>query len=206
MIGRVGEVAALEEALDRAQSKPGCEAMTVIGEAGVENRHWRVELAARTADRALILHGHCPPHGQSSIYWPFERILNRLAGIDAADNPTAAIAEVEHLLAPTAGGDAQSLTSALASGLGLTDETTDAAEFNRAARRSLERLAGDQPLLLLIEDIHWAEAPLLDLIEHLVRFSRGTPILIVCLAQGNCWTIGQAGRSPAIRDPPPPPA
>ena len=46
----------------------------------------------------------------------------------------------------------------------------------------LERVAVDRPLVMVVEDIHWAEATLLDLLEYLVAFSSGRAILLVCLA------------------------
>ena len=50
-------------------------------------------------------------------------------------------------------------------------------------RKAFERRAREQPLALLVEDIHWAEPTLLDLIEHLTDWTRDAPLLLLCLAR-----------------------
>ena len=69
------------------------------------------------------------------------------------------------------------------SAIGLSDEPAQAEETAWALRRLLERLARDRPLVVAIEDIHWAEPPLLDLLDHVVALSSGSPILLVCLTR-----------------------
>jgi len=57
------------------------------------------------------------------------------------------------------------------------------AETQLATRALLEGHAGGQPLVLVIDDLHWAEEPMLDLVEHLVDWSRAAPILVLCVAR-----------------------
>ena len=71
------------------------------------------------------------------------------------------------------------LTAAIGSGAGgaVTEEVF------WAARRLVEALAREPPLVLVFEDVHWAEPTLLDLVEHLADWVRDVPVLIVCLAR-----------------------
>ena len=68
-------------------------------------------------------------------------------------------------------------------------------------RRLLEQAASDQPLVMVVDDVHWAEPTLLDLLEYLVAFSSGHPILLVCLTRAElldarpAWTTPQANQS-----------
>jgi tetratricopeptide (TPR) repeat protein len=52
-----------------------------------------------------------------------------------------------------------------------------------SVRKALERRARERPLALVVEDIHWAEPTLLDLLEHLVDWTRDAPLLLLCLAR-----------------------
>jgi DNA-binding SARP family transcriptional activator len=56
-------------------------------------------------------------------------------------------------------------------------------EIFRAVRREFERMAGERPLVVVLDDVHWAEPTLLDLVEHVAEWSEGAPILLLCLAR-----------------------
>ena len=66
-------------------------------------------------------------------------------------------------------------------------------EIAWAARAWAEKLAEPQPLVLVFEDIHWGEEPLLELIEHLGTWVRGVPLLLLCLARPELLDIGRGG-------------
>ena len=59
----------------------------------------------------------------------------------------------------------------------------DSGDVFWAIRKVLETLARERPLLVVVEDVHWAEPTLLDLLEYLVGWSTGAPIALVCLAR-----------------------
>ncbi|MBV8257306.1 MAG: AAA family ATPase [Actinobacteria bacterium] len=65
----------------------------------------------------------------------------------------------------------------------LDSEPETAEEALRAVRRALEALAAERPLVVCIEDIHWAAASFLDLLEYVAGWSRGAPILLLCLSR-----------------------
>ncbi len=62
-----------------------------------------------------------------------------------------------------------------------------------AVRKALERRRAGAPLVLVFEDIHWAEPTLLDLIEHLADWTRDAPLLLLCLARPECSTSARPG-------------
>ncbi|HEX3687909.1 MAG TPA: BTAD domain-containing putative transcriptional regulator [Gaiellaceae bacterium] len=64
-----------------------------------------------------------------------------------------------------------------------TDSSATTEETFRAVRREFERLAGERPLVVVLDDVHWAEPTLLDLVEHVAEWSRDAPILLLCLAR-----------------------
>ena len=66
---------------------------------------------------------------------------------------------------------------------GHSDEPAKAEETAWAVRRLFEAAARERPLVVVIDDVHWAEPALLDLVDYLIAFSSGAPILLVCLGR-----------------------
>ena len=87
------------------------------------------------------------------------------------------------------------------------EEAASTEETFRAARRVLEALARERPLLAVFEDLHWAESAFLDLLEHVAALSRDAPILIVCTARPElfetrpAWSSGSLDASCIVVDP-----
>ena len=70
-----------------------------------------------------------------------------------------------------------------------------------SARKALERRARERPMALIVEDIHWAEPTLLDLVEHLADWTRDAPLLLLCLARPTSGQPGAGSRSLSSRSP-----
>ena len=117
-----------------------------------------------------MLAGRCLAYGEGTAYRALADIVRGLGG-----DPRA---RVEELLA----GDEQAMRGILGA-IGLSDEPAQAEETAWALRRLLERLARERPLVVAVEDIHWAQPALLDLLDHVVALSSGAPILLVCLTR-----------------------
>ena len=178
-IGREEELELLHNTWARALRDRRAHLVTVYGEPGVgKSRIVREFLAG--VERATILSGRCLPYGEGITYWPLAEMVKSSAGI-SDDDP---IAEAVEKLREACGDDAVADLLGLASGLldRFSDES-GAQEIAWAAQEWAIELAAAQPLVLCFEDIHWAEEPLLDLIEQLAERASDAPLLIVCLAR-----------------------
>jgi len=152
--------------------------LMVLGPAGVGKSRLVAEFVASLADRATILHGRCLPYGEGVTYWPIREILHAAAGIQDRDRPAEGIARLRRVLRGVP--DDSALAARLATAIGLSEASFTQEEIFWAVRRTVEHLAAAGPLVVVIDDIHWAEPVLLELIGHLVGHARGVPLLIVC--------------------------
>ena len=129
---------------------------------------------ASLPSEAIVAHGRCLPYGEGITYWPLADIvreITRAAGGDPGKQSAAAIAEI------LAGQDkAKLIAERVAELLGFGEgEPGTREETFWAVRRLFEVLARERPLVIVVDDLHWAESTFLDLIEHLVDFSHGYP-------------------------------
>jgi class 3 adenylate cyclase/tetratricopeptide (TPR) repeat protein len=178
-VGREAELELLENTWGRAVRDRRTHLFTVYGEPGVgKSRLVREFLAG--VERATVLVGRCLPYGEAITYWPLAEMVKAVAGI-ADDDP---VEEALEKLRGCCGEEAVAEMLGLASGvLDAVSGARGAQEIAWAAAQFAAELADVQPLVLAFEDIHWAEEPLLDLIEHLADRVRGVPLLVVCLAR-----------------------
>lgn len=154
LVGRKRELAALRKALKRTVDGGSARAAVVIGSPGVGKSRLVTELTRR-AKGVTTLWGRCLSYGDGITYWPLRDVLGRALPGDERDAVLAAL-------------DA--------------DTPPPAPEIAWLFRRFCEALAREQPLLLVLDDIHWAEPTFLELVEHVV--SKGeAPILVVCIAR-----------------------
>ena len=133
------------------------------------------------------------PYGEGITYWPIAEIVRDLAGIGPQMTGAEALAETGGVQ-PGPGSTANRL--ALAIGLPRAPPPAARALDRDIAcgfRRLVETATVDRgPVMLVIEDIHWAETPLLDLLEYLATWARERPILILCLARPDLFDIRPA--------------
>jgi class 3 adenylate cyclase/tetratricopeptide (TPR) repeat protein len=191
-VGRERELDEVREAFARTHDLRVCRLCTIVGPAGIGKTRLARELLAEVGDAATVAVGRCLSYGEGITYHPLIEIVRQLAG----DDPEAGIAE---LMGP---GEESELVARRMRGLvGLSDETAPAEETFWAVRKVLEAAAAERPLIVGFDDLHWAEPLLLDLIEYLVGFSAGTPLLVVCLARPELlesrpsWAVEDRNRS-----------
>jgi class 3 adenylate cyclase/tetratricopeptide (TPR) repeat protein len=178
-VGRESELELLQNMLDRTIRDRRPQVFTVYGEPGVgKSRMIREFLAG--VEGATILAGRALPYGEGVTYWPLAEMVKAAAGI-TDDDPMETAREK---LIECCGDEA------IAELLGLASGVMEAVEGERgqpeiawAAREFVDELADVQPLVLVFEDIHWAEEPLLELIDHLAQWVRERALLILCLAR-----------------------
>jgi len=183
-VGRDEEVARLEDAYARSVRQMRPALLTILGQAGVGKTRLVRELwenLAQEQPETLRRTGRCLAYGAGITYWPLAEVLKEHLDIRESDSPE----EVQRRL-----GDRPILGLTL--GLDLAGDLHPLAARDRlhAAWVSLlSELAAERPLVVLIEDLHWAEQPLLDLIERVARDVTG-PLLIVTTARpefGSPW-------------------
>jgi class 3 adenylate cyclase/tetratricopeptide (TPR) repeat protein len=173
-VGRQDELDVLTDAFDAAVGVSACELATIVGSPGIGKSRLVRELTGSLEARARILVGRCVAYGDGISYYPLGEVVREVAG----ENPEP---ELRRVLAGVERGEtaARLITGAFDrhTAAGSPEETA------WAFRRLFETLASARPLVLVVDDIHWAEPTMLDLLEYIVSASSTAPILIVCLAR-----------------------
>jgi class 3 adenylate cyclase/tetratricopeptide (TPR) repeat protein len=171
-VGREAELAQLHAFLARAADNDTSQLVTLTAPPGVGKSRLTREFLARVGDRARILVGRCPPYGEGITYLPLAEIIQEAGGTDLA------------ALRALMGNDEslESVVAGVASAIGLEEGEVRTEEIFWAVRRLLEILARERPLIVVVDDIHWAEPTFLDLIEYATTFAQA-PILFLCLAR-----------------------
>ena len=176
-VGRASERRELRAAFDDAVTGQAPRLVTVLGPAGIGKSRLARAFLDDLGDAATSVVGRCLPYGEAITYWPLVEIAKQLP-----DGPGK-----------------EELAELVADGRAPIEET------QRALRRVLEATARIGPLVVGLEDIHWATPTLLDLVEHLVDFAADAPLLLVCLARPELletrseWTSLGGERASVIR-------
>jgi class 3 adenylate cyclase/tetratricopeptide (TPR) repeat protein len=179
LIGREAELALLRNTFERTVRDRRAHLVTIYGDAGVGKSRLAREFV-RGLEAATVLVGRCLPYGEGITYWPLAEMVKTSAGI-ADDDPAD---EAREKLRSGCREEAVADLLALVSGVDEAGEADRSRqEIAWAVREWAESLAETRPLVLAFEDIHWAEEPLLDLIEHVASRVRDAPVLILCLAR-----------------------
>jgi len=178
-VGRLSELDLLENTLARTIRDRRPHVFTVYGEPGVgKSRLIREFLAG--VEGTTILSGRALPYGEGVTYWPLAEMVKSAAGITDDDPMETA----KQKLIECCGDEAIAELLGLASGvMEAVEGERGAPEIAWAAREFADELADVQPLIMVFEDIHWAEEPLLELIDHLAQWVRERALLILCLAR-----------------------
>ena len=177
-VGRADELAEIDGALNRVGRERRARLLTVLGSPGVGKTRLAREAVAASID-ATCLVGRTPAGGDGPTYAPLLDALRQIAGGSIGD-------WAERLLAGDA--DAATVAARIAAAVGEGGVAGPVEETAWAVRRALERLAGERPVLLVLEDVHWAAPALLDLVEHVVELARA-PILVLVLARPDLLDI-----------------
>jgi class 3 adenylate cyclase len=158
LVGRRSELKTVLATYERARTHQACELITILGDPGIGKSRLAREVVEVVAPTARVLSGRCLPYGEGITYWPLVGLVSELA---------AAGIEVEHVLGAERHGDV--LAERIRTAVGASMAVATADEIFAAVKRLLQRLAQDGPLVLVLDDLQWAESTFLDLIEYVAH-------------------------------------
>jgi class 3 adenylate cyclase len=178
--GRAGQLDLLEDELRRVGA-PESRLVTVLGEPGVGKSRLVSEFVRRIGTRARVVRGTCLSYGEGITYWAVGQIVRELAGIEDEHSSEEAGQRIAALVAGEPNSDAVAAT--IQQLIGLTEGSAAAEETALAIRDFLVAGARAGPLVVLIDDIQWAEPALLDVIAALPDEIGEAPVLVIALSR-----------------------
>jgi class 3 adenylate cyclase/tetratricopeptide (TPR) repeat protein len=187
-VGRDRELELIRSLWDRAVERRQIQMITLIGEPGIGKSRLAEEAVIELQNHVeppSVWVGRCRPYGEGGPYVPLAEVLRRAMGGGAPDaGPDRLRAELRGLL----GDDAEDVIDDVLRTAGLGGEVPQEEEEHESTGREgwrtvLVELARRSPVLLVLEDAHWAEPALLDLVESLVAGATRVPLVVLCLAR-----------------------
>ena len=210
LVGRERELDELEAIWNEVVRTREPALANVIAAPGIGKSRLLAELTQRLETDATVLTGRCLPYGEGITYWPIVAIVRAAAGIAVSDTPDVVSEKLGSVLERlptrdrhelrTIGAALAHLIGAAATPRGTySAESITQHELHWGFRRLFELLAADRPLVLVFEDLHWAEPTLLELLAFLGE-SRGAPILVLASARPELRETGATLVAPGPRN------
>ena len=190
-VDRDDELELLKRTFARAVREPSVQLVTLMGEPGVGKSRLAAEFFAYVDDLPETTswrQGRCLPYGEGVTFWGLGEIVKAQAGILGSDGAREADEKLDAAVSAVVQDPAEQewVHARLAPLIGLADANPEGIERGEAFsawRRFIEAIASVRPLVLVLEDVHWADAALLAFIEHVVEWSSGVSILVICTAR-----------------------
>ncbi len=182
LVGRELERPLLIASFERSAKQRACQLVTLVGEPGVGKTRLCSELFQYIEQRPGLVRwrqGRCLPYGEGIAFWALGEIVKAECGILELDFPEGALAKLDQTL-PRDESDRAWLKGRLAPLVGAGGEPAAQEESFTAWRRFLEGLAAQNPTVLVVDDLHWADEPMLAFLEHLADWSEGVPLFLLC--------------------------
>src|SRR3990170_3826121 len=188
-LGRSAELALLRAAFQRTVDESAVQLVTVTGEPGAGKSRLLWEFRTIIDDDPSIVvswrQGRCLPYGEGITYWALGEMVKGQAGILEPDGPDEASAKLTVAVEAVIGDPLQVewIKARLAGLVGVPSEPADRSESFAAWRTFLEAVTTRGPLILVFEDLHWADEALVAFVDHLVDWTTEVPIFVVCTAR-----------------------
>ena len=195
LVGRERELGLLVSTLARSQHERSPQLVTLVGVPGIGKSRLVYELFSEVDSRPELVYwrqGRCLPYGDGVAFWALGEILKAHAGILEGETEEAAAEKLRAVVeeAVPEQDDGAWVLRELKPLVGLSEGDTGdrRAESFAAWRRFFEGLAELDPLVLVVEDLHWADEGLLDFVDHLIDWATQVPILVVATARPELLT------------------
>ncbi|HEY6097852.1 MAG TPA: AAA family ATPase, partial [Anaeromyxobacter sp.] len=216
LVGRQRELRLLLDTFERVRTERRAHLFTLVGNAGIGKSRLVGELLARVAagGEARVLRGRCLPYGAGITYWPLMEIVRDDAGIASDDDHDAALAKLEARADRLLGAGAASVRQRLAAMLGLraVEDALPEVRPENVAReiawgmREYLGAVAREPVVVVIDDLQWAEPAVFDVIEGVAERSEDAPLLLLCVARPQLleshpdWAAGRANAATITLD------
>ena len=174
LVGRGNELARIRLAYARAKQREGLELCVIFGPAGIGKSRLAHEIAVGVAGEAQVLTGHCLPYGEGITFWPLREVVLGAFGPDPREEMLQLLRGDEH---------AAAIVDQVLAATGIAGVDVPVQDAPWAFRRLLEALGRRRQILLVLEDLHWAEPALLDLLQALSARNCEAPICLLGLTR-----------------------
>jgi class 3 adenylate cyclase/tetratricopeptide (TPR) repeat protein len=164
MVDRDPERRQLMGVFERALTERSCELLTVVGPAGVGKSRLVADVIDNLQGSATVAIGRCLPYGDGLTWWPLVEALGTSGLLERVADDEPALARAAQVLSPTG-------------------EPVGTEEAFWAVRRALEALARRQPVVLVVDDLQWAESTFMDFLEHVADRVRDVPLVVLATAR-----------------------
>ncbi|HLK73937.1 MAG TPA: AAA family ATPase, partial [Streptosporangiaceae bacterium] len=189
LVGRDRELGVLRDTLERVREERSVQLVTVAGVPGIGKSRLLHELWRTAGGDAKLINwrlGRSLPYGEGVTYWALAEMVKAQAGILESDTAGQAEAKLAAMTAEVVPGPADAdwvlrhLRALAGLGGGAAPFGADRrGEAFAAWRHFAEALAESRPLVLVFEDLHWADDGLLDFVDYLADWAGGVPLLLV---------------------------
>ena len=209
IVGRDFELTVLERVMDGLVEGRGA-IVSVMGEPGIGKSRLVWEVRSRYRDRVRFIEGRSVSYAQTFPYYPIRDLLREWLGVGASTPEARVRLELKAELAGLFGEEAEEVYPFFANLLNLTLEPDAAQRLRELNRESIQtatfeafyefvcRLAAEQPLGLVFEDLHWADESTLELIESLLGVTEESGIALFLLfrteREHGVWNLGERAR------------
>jgi class 3 adenylate cyclase len=188
IVGRSAELSLLHALWSRVAAEQLPHLVSIFGPAGVGKTTLAASFGAqREAEGVRVVRGRSLPYRESGVYGALATHVMRLCDAYESDSPAVMDRKLHERTAELVPGreDAAAVAGHLGAilGIGAGERAADRDALFASTRRFLEAAAREQPTILVFEDVHWADANLLDLIETLAMQTHGLQLLLVTLAR-----------------------
>ena len=164
-----------------------CRLAAIVGPPGIGKSRLARQVLHSFESEARIVVGRCVAYGEGITYLPLAEVVREVAGADPEAGLEALLANVER--GPVA-------TRLILGAIGARTTSRAHRRRRRAFRRLFETLAATRPLVVVVDDIHWADPTMLDLLEYVLGFSSRAPILLLCLARPDLFDVRPSWAAP----------